>query len=241
MYKKTPTTSTGDYDRWLADEDTDLTDPPGSASKPKLAQKTRAGLKAVQQLTEPPNKQIEPQQPEPQSSIPSMLQKKRADLKAVRQQLDEPPNIQTEGLARASAQRHRRTHSRERHHKKADRAATQHPKAAHHKKADRAATQHPKAAHRDPQRSDRGAGMVSMPSPTSDRGAGMVSMPSPTSPHIDSWPWSIKPQNQSIHTKQILMPHIASRIPPHQTDPDASYCLSDTSPINQRAPQEARN
>ena len=37
MYKKTPTTPIGDYAKWLADEKTDLTDPPGSASKPKLA------------------------------------------------------------------------------------------------------------------------------------------------------------------------------------------------------------
>ena len=97
MYKKTPTTSTGDYDRWLADEDTDLTDPPGSTSKPKLAQKTRAGLKAVQQLTEPPKKQIEPQS-ETQSSIPSTLQKTRAGLRAVRQRSSlNPPKIRQRG------------------------------------------------------------------------------------------------------------------------------------------------
>ena len=37
MYKRTPTTPTSDYARWLAEEDTDLTGPPGSSSKPKFA------------------------------------------------------------------------------------------------------------------------------------------------------------------------------------------------------------
>ena len=37
MYKRTPTTPTGDYARWLADENTDLTGPPSSSSKPKFA------------------------------------------------------------------------------------------------------------------------------------------------------------------------------------------------------------
>ena len=36
MYKRTPTTPTGDYARWLAEEDTDLTGPPGSSNKPKF-------------------------------------------------------------------------------------------------------------------------------------------------------------------------------------------------------------
>ena len=36
MYKRTPTTPTDDYARWLAEEDTDLTGPPGSSNKPKF-------------------------------------------------------------------------------------------------------------------------------------------------------------------------------------------------------------
>ena len=103
MYKKTPKTSTGDYDRWLADEDTDLTDPPGSANRPKFApaDPDATAKDAANELLQSKidgliaenaaiKKQIEPQI-ETQSSIPSMLQKTRAGLKAVRQQLTESP------------------------------------------------------------------------------------------------------------------------------------------------------
>ena len=100
MYKKTPTTPTGDYARWLADEKTDLT---GSVSNPTMATAKDAANELLQSKIDgliaenAIEKQIEPQ-PEPQSSIPSMLQKTRAGLKTVRQQLNEPPKVQTEGL-----------------------------------------------------------------------------------------------------------------------------------------------
>ena len=89
MYKKAPTTPTGDYARWLADEKTDLT---GSVSNPTMATAKDAANELLQSKIDgltaenAIEKQIEPQ-PEPQSSIPSMLQKTRAGLKAVRQQL----------------------------------------------------------------------------------------------------------------------------------------------------------